>query len=137
MVNDIVEATGMAKQILAGIRNMPREQITAASLLPLLRQAVSRKLMIPEQAEDNIHNLAIISIKTQDIRAGSLPDEVIRTQIKKYDCHQTSLVTQKKVLLLMFIERELGIYMEDDDALSIETLNDLAELTAGYLKKGD
>ena len=40
---------------------------------------------------------------------------MIQREIKKYDCHQTSLAVQKKVLLLMFIERELGIAMEDDE----------------------
>ena len=65
--------------------------------------------MIQEDTQTDIRKLVIISIKRQDLRKGNLPDEVIQREIKKYDCHQTSLAVQKKVLLLMFIERELGI----------------------------
>lgn len=136
MVNDIVEATKRAKKNLEQIRGLSRQDIEGKTLLPLLRQAVCSKLMIEEQEESNLRNLVVISIKTQDLRMGNLPDKVIHNQIKKYDCHQTSLVAQKKVLLLMYIEKELGIRMNDDDASSIETLEDLAELTAVYLKEG-
>lgn len=133
---DIAEAAKRAGAILARVRQLPGEQRTAENLLPLLRQAVECKLMIGEQEESNLRNLAVISIKLSDQRAGSLSDEAVLKQIKKYDCHQTSLVTQKKVLLLMYLERELRIHMSDEDASSIETLEDLARLTAAYLKEG-
>lgn len=137
MVQDIVEASRKAGAILKTIRHMPEECIKEQTLLTLLRQAVCCKLMIEEQEEQNIRNLVVISIKTQDRKAGRLPDEVIQKQIRKYDCHQTSLAAQKKVLLLMYVEKELGIHMSDEDAVSIETLDDLARLTAVYLKGGD
>lgn len=135
MVRDIAEASKRAGKVLEEIRNLPEGQRSARTLLPLLRWAVACKLMVGEQEESNIRNLVIISIKLQDQRAGNLPDEVIRRQIKKYDCHQTSLVVQKKVLLLMYLERELGIHMSDDDASSVETLEDLATLVSEYLEK--
>jgi acyl carrier protein len=43
---------------------------------------------------------------------------------------------QKKVLLLMFIERELGIAMEDDEASDIENLDELADAVIRHLKGG-
>lgn len=135
MVRDIAEASKRAGKVLEEIRYLPEGQRSPQTLLPLLRRAVACKLMVGEQEESNIRNLVIISIKLQDQRAGNLPDEVIRRQIKKYDCHQTSLVAQKKVLLLMYLERELGIHMSDDDASSIETLEDLAALVSEYLEK--
>ena len=135
MVNDIVCATKESREILQQICGLPREKQKMEELLPLLRRAVCAKLMIEEQEEYNLRNLVVISIKTQDRKAGNLSDEVIRSQIKKYDCHQTSLVVQKKVLLLMYIERELGIHMSDEDATSVETLEDLAETAAVYLRK--
>ncbi len=135
MVNDIVRATKESREILRQICGLPKEKQEVEELLPLLRQAVCAKLMIEEPEEHNLRNLVVISIKTQDRKAGNLSDEVIRSQVKKYDCHQTSLVAQKKVLLLMYIEKELGIHMSDEDATSIETLEDLAETAAGYLKK--
>lgn len=136
MVQDIAEAAKKAGMILNSIRDMPGEAISAEALLPLLRQAVCSKLMIEEPEESNIRNLVVAGIKAQDRKAGRLPDEVIQKQIRKYDCHQTSLAAQKKVLLLMYIEKGLGIHMSDEDATSIETLNDLARLAAAYLKEG-
>ncbi|MGN0333351.1 MAG: hypothetical protein ACI4D9_10105 [Lachnospiraceae bacterium] len=136
MVNDIVQAAEKSREVLRKIRDMSRADIDKKTLLPLVRQAVFYKLMIEEQAENNLRNLVIISIKTQDMKAGGLSDEMIRKQIQKYDCHQTSLVARKKVLLLMYLERELGIRMSDEDAVSAETLEDLSELIAFYLKEG-
>ena len=92
--------------------------------------------MIQEDTQTDIRKLVIISIKRQDLRKGNLPDEVIQREIKKYDCHQTSLAVQKKALLLMFIERELGIAMEDDEASDIENLDELADAVIRHLKGG-
>lgn len=135
MVREIAEASRKAGEILEEIRKLPLEQRRADVLLPLLRQAVGCKLMTGEQQESNIRNLVIISIRLQDQKAGNLPDQVIRRQIKQYDCHQTSLVAQKKVLLFLYLERELGIRMTDEEAASIETLEELAEVAAVYLRE--
>ncbi len=135
MVNNIVQAAKDSRMILNQIHRLPQEELKMEALIPFLRRAVCAKLMIEEQEENNLRNLVVISIKTQDQRAGKLSDDVIRSQIKKYDCHQTSLVVQKKVLLLMYIEKELGIHMNDEDAASIETLEDLARLATIYLKR--
>ncbi len=135
MVGEIAEASRKAGEILKGIRELSGERVSAAVLLPLLQKAVCCKLMVGEQQEGNIRNLVILSIKLQDQRAGNLSDETIGRQIKKYDCHQTSLAAQKKVLLLMYLERELGFHMNDDEATSIETLEDLSNLAAAYLAK--
>ena len=104
-------------------------------VLGLLRRAVCIKLMIPEVDEPQIKNLVITGIKQQVMRAGGLSDNVIRQQIKKYDCHQTRLAAQKKTLLFMFMERELGITLEDDEAVDIETMDQLAEAFIKRLKE--
>lgn len=135
MVQDIVEATKRSKEILADIRKLSTEQLTRKMLLPLLRQAVLYKLMIGENEEESsIRNLIVLSIKLQDKKSGNLSDEVIRNQVSKYDCHQTSLVAQKKVLLLMYLERELGFHMSDEDAVSMETMEDMAKIFTHYMK---
>ncbi len=135
MVNDILQAAKNSAAVLKQICRLPEAELETEKLLPLLRKAVCAKLMIEEQEERNLRNLVVISIKARDRQAGNLSDDVIRSQIRKYDCHQTSLVVQKKVLLLMYIERELGIHMSDEDAASIETLEDLARFAGVYLKK--
>lgn len=109
MIDEIVKSTREASAVLDRIKSMPCEGLEKEVILPLLRKAVNLKLMIQEDTQTDIRKLVIISIKRQDLRKGNLPDEVIQREIKKYDCHQTSLAVQKKVLLLMFIERELGI----------------------------
>ena len=134
MVQDIVEAARDARGILETIQNMPEEKRKEEILTPLFRQAVLKKLMITEEEESNIRNLVVLSIRMQDQIAGNLSDAVIRSQIGKYDCHQTNLVVQKKILLLMFLERELGIHMCDEDMVSIETVQDLARIFTAYLR---
>ena len=133
MIDEIVKSTREASAVLDRIKSMPCEGLEKEVILPLLRKAVNLKLMIQEDTQTDIRKLVIISIKRQK---GNLPDEVIQREIKKYDCHQTSLAVQKKVLLLMFIERELGIAMEDDEASDIENLDELADAVIRHLKGG-
>ena len=134
MIDEIVKSTREASAVLDRIKSMPCEGLEKEVILPLLRNAVNLKLMIQEDTQTDIRKLVII--KRQDLRKGNLPDEVIQREIKKYDCHQTSLAVQKKVLLLMFIERELGIAMEDDEASDIENLDELADAVIRHLKGG-
>lgn len=133
MVDEIVKSTKEAATILAELRLMPKDRLNKKTALPILKKAVNRKLMLQEEEEEQIRNLIILSIKQKDKKAGNLSDEVIKKQIKKYDCHQISLAAQKKTLLLMFIERELGITLDDDEAVGIETMEQLAEAFTKYL----
>ena len=129
MIDEIVKSTREACAVLERIKSMPREELEKAEILPLLRNAVNLKLMIQEDTQTDIRKLVIMSIKRQDLQKGNLPDDVIQREIKKYDCHQTSL-------LLMFIEKELGIAMGDDEATDIESLDELAEAVIRHLKGG-
>lgn len=45
-------------------------------------------------------------------------------------------MVQRKVLLLIFIERELGIAVEDDEASDIESLGELADIAIRHLRGG-
>ena len=135
VIDDIVKNTKKAAAILSDIRALPADRLDKEMVLGLLRRAVCIKLMIPEVDEPQIKNLVITGIKQQVMRAGGLSDNVIRHQIKKYDCHQTSLAAQKKTLLFMFMERELGITLEDDEAVDIETMDQLAEAFIKRLKE--
>lgn len=137
MVDEIVKSTKEAAAILAELRLMPKGRLDKMTAFPILKKAVNRKLMLQEDEEEQIRNLIILSIKQQDKKAGNLSDEVIKKQIKKYDCHQTSLVAQKKTLLLMFIERELGITLDDDEAVGIETMEQLAEVFTKHMMEGE
>lgn len=136
MIDGIVKNTRKAEAVLSDIRSIPPDCLHRELLLSLLKKAVSFKLMIPEDDEPLIKNLVIMSIKQQDMRAGGHPDNVIRQEVKKYDCHQTSLTAQKKTLLFMFMEKELGITLGDDEAVDIETMDQLAETFLKHLREG-
>ena len=128
MIDEIVKSTREASAVLDRIKSMPCEGLEKEVILPLLRNAVNLKLMIQEDTQTDIRKLVIMSIKRQDLRKGNLPDAVSYTHL--------SLAVQKKVLLLMFIERELGIAMEDDEASDIENLDELADAVIRHLKGG-
>ena len=135
MIDDILKSTKASASVLADIKNITKDRLDKTTVFPLLQEAVNLKLMIEEKEEQQIKNLVIMSIKSQDMRAGNLSDDVIRRQIKRYDCHQTSLVAQKKTLLIMFIEKELAITLNDDDAVGIQTLEQLTEILIKYMKE--
>ncbi len=116
VIDDIVKNTKKAAAILSDIRALPADRLDKEMVLGLLRRSVCIKLMIPEVDEPQIKNLVITGIKQQVMRAGGLSDNVIRQQIKKY-------------------ERELGITLEDDEAVDIETMDQLAEAFIKRLKE--
>lgn len=127
MVEQILQKTNEAKAILKEIRKMPWGQKNRETLKPLLKKAVCCKLMIPEDETDDIKKLIILSIKRQNKADALLPDAVIQSKIEKYDCHQSSLVLQKKTLLTFFIERELGLHWTDEEAVQIASIDDLCD----------
>lgn len=136
MIDDIVKSTEQAAAALAEIKAIPVEHLDKDMVLALFRKAVNLKLMIQEEEEEEIKNLVIMSIKQQEGKAGGRPDDAVSNQIKKYDCHQTSLLAQKKTLLFLFMERELGVTLEDDEAVGTNTMEQLAEIFIKHLGGG-
>lgn len=118
-MQEIVESTRRAAECLHEIRDCP--DMSEECRISALIQAICRKLMIPDIQEENIRNLVIYSIKYRSGQ-GRRPDEQ-----QPYDCHQTSLVAQKKVLLLMFIEKEMNRKFSDQQAAGIETVGQLEQ----------
>lgn len=133
MINDILKATSLAKAELTKLKEIKKEDLTTGIVETVLRKAILYKLMI-ESDEDNLRNLVVLSIKSADKRVAGLSEEAIRQQITKYDCHQTSLVVQKKALLLIFIEKELDIHLSDDEAVEVRTVSELGRIVAGKMK---
>ena len=113
------------------------EAVNQEAMCTSLRNAVCSRLMIDaEKAEtDNIRKLCILSIRRQMSENVGLSDREIVRQIEKYDCHQTNLVTQKRVLLMLYVERELNIQIGDDEAVDISTTEDLARVSADKLRR--
>ena len=113
------------------------EAVNQEAMCASLRNAVCSRLMIDagEAETDDIRKLCILSIRRQMSENVGLSDREIVRQIEKYDCHQTNLVTQKKVLLMLYVERELNIQIGDDEAVDISTTEDLARVSADKLRR--
>lgn len=115
------------KTALESIKDMPCEERTPERILPILQKAAAERLMIPPCKETSIKKLVIMSIRRQ---TGEKPD-----MIQKYDCHQTSLLAQKKVMFMMSVEKDLGIVLEAGEAAEIEDLRELSEVAASRLNQ--
>lgn len=137
MIETIIEKTNESKKLLEEITCIPGNERNEKNIKPLLKKAVCCKLMIPEDETDDIRKLIILSIKSRNKEDASLSDQVIQSKIEKYDCHQSNLVTQKKTLLILFIEKELGIHFTDEDAVEIASIDDLCHMVIKYGKTGE
>lgn len=129
-IEEITSALNSAKQILNELKNSSYD---FSDVYVLLRKAIITKLMIDDNVDDSIQHMIIYSIKKKNFN-NCLSDETIKHQITKYDCHQTSLVVQTKVLLIMFIENELDIKLNDEESL-IDDLKELSMVVYKLLKE--
>lgn len=133
-IDDIVKKTNEAKALLKSVRSIINGE-KGGPIEASVKKAVCCKFMIPEDETDDLRNLAVLSVKHQDQSNEGLSDNIIRSKIEKYDCHQTNLVSQKKTLLIMFIEKELGLNFTDEDAVRISTVSDLCQMIWKYQKE--
>ena len=137
-LSEIVRSTEEAALLLRRVSDLLRENpetedpeaqsLKEKTVHDLLREAVCRKLMIdPDEADtDEFRKLAILSIRRSSTAKG-LSDSAVNNQVEKYDCHQTNLVTQKKVLLMLYMEKVLRVEIPDDEASEIVTVRQFAE----------
>lgn len=76
----------------------------------LLRGYVLDRLGLPESVrETDLYELCVLSIKLRLHSLDAAAAEDLEERLKKYDCHQTEAAVQKKVLLLMHVERLLAV----------------------------
>jgi len=94
------------------------------SFCPLFRKYLLSRFMLDDSiAEDNLYQLGIHSIKKNQPKAYTGPaDDVLNT----YDCTREELAIRKKTLLIISMEKQLGIRLEDDAASDAETILQLA-----------
>lgn len=126
MLQDILQAGKDSAALLERLRLLPPEELGEERAAALLQAAIERKLMLGTCGEDGIRNLIIRSVKQSGLAGQGLSQEEVQRQIEKYDCHQTSLVAKKKVLLFFFIEDRLGIRLDDEEAAGIQSVPQLA-----------
>ena len=98
----------------------------------VIKAEILRRLRLPQIEEDNLMNLVILSVKLQTL---GIPEHLLLNSVEKYDCHQTGLVAKKKALLLLGIERDLGVHLDDDRAVEAGTVRDLCSLLVCALEE--
>ncbi len=91
----------------------------------LLKGAILQRLRLPSLEEDNLMNLVILSVKIQTL---GVSEKSLLSSVDKYDCHQTGLVAKKKALLILGIEKDLGVRLDDDNAVGAKTVKELCAL---------
>lgn len=110
-------------------------QLNEKIVLQQLQRCLYIKFEIEETEELSFRKLAIMSIKTKDLKNRGLSDDVIAKKIHQYDCHQTNLISQKKILFCSYVERILGIEVSDDDVVNTQSLDKYASLIFRELVK--
>lgn len=82
---------------------------------------IKGRLELPaDTKETNIYYLVLYSVRLK------MPNEDVKTlesRLATVDCHQTSYIVSKKTLLMIEIERLLGVSVSADDATSAETVD--------------
>lgn len=88
------------------------------------RYVYARFLLPKDYQESNLYRLAVESIRILSGQKTKTAD--LTGRLAKPDCHNTSSAVQKKVLLIMGIERQLAITLADEEAEKINTLEELS-----------
>lgn len=93
---------------------------------------IKTRLELPlDTKETNIYYLVLYSVRLK------MPNEDVKTlesRLATVDCHQTSYIVSKKTLLMMEIERLLGVAVSADNATSAETVGSYAAVLWEALK---
>ena len=75
-----------------------------------LRKYVLLRLGLPEDIfQTDLYQLCLMSLKLQLHGAGAVSGAALEDRLKKYDCHRTEAAVQKKVLLMMHLERMMEV----------------------------
>lgn len=93
---------------------------------------IKTRLELPlDTKETNIYYLVLYSVRLK------MPNEDVKTlesRLATVDCHQTSYIVSKKTLLMMEIERLLGVAVSADDATNAETVSSYAAVLQEAMK---
>lgn len=101
-----------------------------------LRRYILTRLGLPEAiSQTDLYELCVLSIKLQLHGTGDTEKEGLEERLRKFDCHQTEVAVQKKVLLLMHLERLLEVRPAPGG--SIRTLEDLSKYLYSQLRRED
>lgn len=118
--------TKEAERLLQGIRQAMPECVES-EVFHCLQQCICLKYDIQMQKETDLIKLGILSLKAADA-GGKLDEDGLRALVKTQDCHRFPVVLQMKTSFVLFVERALGLRFDDDSAVAVKTLEELAAL---------
>jgi len=120
----IIIANREASAVMETIKSSPK--LAKDEFYQLIRQYILIKFFLSDEActEDNIIELSELSIqRVLKISKGNLKAADISVH-----CAGTSSVIDKKVLLLLAIQKQLGIKFNPDETSNAETIRQLSDL---------
>lgn len=96
----------------------------AQSFAQALRVYILIRLKLPEKIrEASLYGLVVYSVK---LRVPGIDAKRLEERLATTDCHQTSYVVSKKNLLMMEIEKMIGVHLTPETLDHIETTDDYA-----------
>ena len=97
-----------------------------SDFLAALKKYIFFRLELPEGTrETNIYLLVLYSVRIK------MPNEDVKTlesRLATVDCHQTSYIVSKKTLLMLEIERLIGVSIAADEAERAEDVASYADV---------
>lgn len=124
IVKRLQKGQEISERSMARIR---QETLSKEEFADEIKRYVYARFLLPGDCqESNLYRLAVESMRLLSGQKAQ-EAELIR-RLAKPDCHNTSSAVQKKVLLIMGIERRLALTLEDEAAEKIDTLEELAQV---------
>lgn len=123
IVKRLQKGQEMSEHSMARIR---QETLSREELAAEIKRYVYARFLLPDDCQENdLYRLSVESIRM--LSGGKAQEAELIRRLAKPDCHKTSSAVQKKVLLIMGIEKQLDINLQDEEAEKIDTLEELSE----------
>lgn len=95
---------------------------------------LERFMLEADTTETNLLLLAKESLRRQHA-ATPLTEEQLLHSFSRSDCRGTNSIIKKKVLLMMNLEKKLGVHIDDRKSADIETTVQLADVLFSLLRE--
>ena len=118
--------------LIAGMQNAP----DISSFYRAMYQYILHRYMLEDSiSETNLLLLAKESLRKQHA-AAPLTEQQLMNSFSRSDCRGTNSIVKKKVLLMMNLEKKLGVHIDDAKSADIETTHQLATALYALYREG-
>ncbi len=116
------------------IEAMKQATTPAAFYAPMYAYILERFML-----DDAVHETDLLLLAKESLRrqhaASPLTEEQLVHAFSKSDCRGTNSIIKKKVLLMMHLEKNLGVHIDDRKSADIETTVQLADALFALLQE--